>query len=169
MLADVEFTQSFACTPSELFGILVAPEFLEEFASEVGVTQRATHVSQPSDSTVVELHWKFPTNNVPAFARRFVPDVVELDWRTSWTDLGGDSMLGTYLARSGDPSAQFTGNMSIRAAEGGRSELRQSGSVHAERRGLIPGSFITGPLESLFHAVLADEAKVVARWLNQSA
>lgn len=152
-------------TPTRIAEIFTDPKFPDDFAAEVGVQKHRSEVSDVRNATLIEYHWEFATAGAPAIFRRFIPDVIALNWSTSWANGEEAAVLtGTFKGEFADPKVSFHGDMTL-TAKGADVEWKVTGDAAAKRFGLVPGAVVAGALNDLFVNVLGDQRKVTERWL----
>jgi hypothetical protein len=118
----MEHRESIPAASTAVFAQLVSEEFLVAFGAEVGVTTKSAVLSSEGDAQRAVLVWAFSTDRpgIPALARKFLSDEVELTWDQVWAPSGDDGFSGTLVVTlDGKPGATSQGRSTLRTSGGG--------------------------------------------------
>ncbi len=92
---------------------LSSADFLNAFATEVGVEVDELVCATDGDHATASMLWRFSTAKpgIPALAQKMLPGEVRLSWAQGWSPMGGDAATGTLEVRLlGTPKATSTGS-----------------------------------------------------------
>lgn len=92
--------------------VLFDERFIAAYAERIGVEVDSLATEQLPAAQSLSMNWSFSTNQpgIPALAKQFLPERVELVWRQQWQDpQGGDAVGEIGVQLIGRPSSESTG------------------------------------------------------------
>lgn len=144
--------------PDSVFAMVTDPEFRERVCAYQRVLRHTVRVDETDRGIVVDVDQVQSTEYVPAAARSFVGDEIEIEQRETWHSPTDATLVVTIPGRPGRMDATIT----LRE-RGGRTVETVSGEIRVS----IP--LLGGKLEQMvgqvFRLALDAEARVGAEWL----
>jgi len=163
MAAAFEYVQHFSASPEDTFTMLMDSSYIEQKCAATGSQRTTAQVSGSADGPVVIQSVRVLPAEVPAVAKSFVGETIEVTEVQEWSAPQADG------SRTGKVNVTFTGPLSfsgvieLSPASGGCS-IRTSGTMKAK----VP--FVGGQIEEVAvkqtERYLRAEEAIAAEWLS---
>ncbi len=151
----------YAADPAAVFAMITDPEFREQVCVHQRVLRHAVRVEETDDGLLVDVDQVQSTQYVPAAARSFVGDEIEIEQRETWYSSSDATLVLTTPGRPG----RMEGTITLRE-RGGQTVETVSGEIKVS----IP--LLGGKLEqmvgNIVRLALEAEADVGETWLETS-
>jgi carbon monoxide dehydrogenase subunit G len=161
---ELHAEHSYPAPPAAVFAMVTDPEYVKQRVEATGGRNVEVMVSGPADEPTVVSRWTLPAD-VPAFAKHFVGDTINVRQTDTWTsaDLDG-SRHGAASMDFGGAPMRMSGRLELQADGGGTREV-----FAIKIRSSVP--FVGSRLESLVHdqvsrALVVDQ-RVGREWLSR--
>lgn len=164
----MDYSKPIGATPARhVVGILTSDRFVRDFAAEIPVTLIDSEVTHLDDGIEHQMRCEFATEgfDLPSAIKRFLPDIVRLDWKQTWShpaDDRADAVL--HIRTHGRPSAEVTGTAAL-AHQFETLHYSFTGRTHVDVpfAGKKLGTLVD---ENLIVAILDDQVTVLRRHLG---
>lgn len=164
MATPFAFTQRFPQPPDEAFTMFMDPVFVEAKCSSTGSTRTSVDVVGDGPDTVTITSMRVLPADVPAIAKSFVGETIEVTEVQTWQAPAADG------ARQGTVKVTFSGPLTFQgtltlAVDGGGSTVRTEGTFKAK----VP--FVGGQIEEVAATqtarYLTAEEAIGAAWASR--
>jgi Protein of unknown function (DUF2505) len=151
--------------PAVVHADLISQDFLNAFATEVGVEVDSLMCDTSGERAVATMEWRFSTSKpgIPELAQKLLPNEVRLSWAQEWGPLtaeGSDGTLEVHLL--GSPRATSMGTSQLLVVGTG-STLATSTSTRASLPFPLAGKVQSMIDKDLVGWILSVQARVLAR------
>ncbi len=151
--------------PATVHADLISEDFLNAFATEVGVEVDSLTCDSSGARAVAEMQWRFSTSKpgIPELAQKLLPGEVRLSWAQEWGPLtaqGSEGTLEVHLL--GSPKAVSTGTAQLLVVDAG-STLVTSTSTKASLPFPLAGKVQSMIDKDLVGWILSVQARVLTR------
>ncbi len=161
----MEHSFDLSIAPEAVLEELSSSDFLDAFATEVGVEVDELTCGTDGDRATASMLWRFSTAKpgIPALAQKMLPGEVRLSWAQGWSPLADDGARGTLEVNLlGSPRATSTGTARLRPSGSG-STLATSTQTKASLPFPIAGKVQSMIDKDLVGWILSVQARVLAR------
>ncbi len=149
---------TYDASPTEVRAMLADPAFREKVCAAMHATRHDVTVEESGSGMTVLVDQTQPADGIPAFAKKFVGDEIQIVQREEW---GGATSSSLLVEIPGKPGA-LNGSIAL-AADGGRTVETVSGDIKVK----IPmiGGKLEGLIGDLLTSALKTEERVGRAWL----
>ena len=161
----MEHSFDLTIAPAAVHADLISEDFLNAFATEVGVEVDSLTCDASAERAVAAMEWRFSTSKpgIPELAQKLLPDEVRLSWTQEWgplTDAGAEGTLEVHLL--GSPKATSMGTTELLVVDGG-STLATTTSTKASLPFPLAGRVQSMIDKDLVGWILSVQARVLSR------
>ncbi len=163
-MAKFAYETGFPVAPALIYPILTDPDFLEDYAREVGAMDWRVRVDPGDETIATDVVLVAPTQHIPALFRRFVGQSVDVSELRAWRPESDGNFRADWTVHAvlGGRDSYLRGRLRLAEAEAG---TRFDASAQVEvRLGPLSG-MAAGRVGDLVSAALNHQAEVVRRWL----
>lgn len=119
MSTRIDYEQTFAGTPDEVFAMLTDPEFIVHKCTESGSVDVTADVDDTGGEVTITNHRVLPAK-LPSWAKRFVGETIPITDVQRWHDVAADgSRDATFDVEFTGQPLDFHGTMTLRASDDG--------------------------------------------------
>lgn len=142
----------------QVYTMLADPEFRDQVCDFQRFPRRDVTITPTANGMDVVVDQHRPAHEVPAFARKFVGDEINIVQTESWSSFSAASLHVTIPGKPGD----MVGSVTLTEVDGGVTEI-----VAVEVKASIPlvGGKIEGVIGDMLGKALRAENKVGRDWL----
>jgi len=164
MATSISAAQQFPATPVETFTLLMNPDFIQAKCAATGSLESSADVMGDLDGPVIIRSVRVLPADVPAAAKKFVGETIEVTETQEWSAPTSDGLRQATVKVDFSGPLAFSGTITM-GTNGSDTTLHTEGSMKAK----VP--FIGGQIEEVAvrqtERYLAAEERIAQEWLSR--